>query len=105
MLLRCCLPLSGCRSDAREPSPDLGAMALMRIPENAQGSPGFQETLTRSFTMLHVQEATVGFEPTHRGFCRPLPYHLATSPGEAISFQPSAVSKGSRASVRLMAER
>jgi len=41
------------------------------IPEDAQGSPGFQETLARSFTMPLVQEATVGFEPTHRGFAGP----------------------------------
>jgi hypothetical protein len=40
-------------------------------PEDAQGSPRFRETLIRSFRMTLTPEATVGFDPTHRGFAGP----------------------------------
>ena len=44
---------------------------LYGIPEDAQGSPGLQETLTQSFMMPLIQEATVGLEPTNEGFADP----------------------------------
>ena len=58
------------------------------IREDAQRSPRFRETPTRSFAMTLTLEATVGFEPTHGGFADPC---LSTWLRRRRSHQPAGV--------------
>ena len=72
---RRCLALPEVDSCNFLPDKTLGRESASRpvagIKKSGLGATSLPETLHRSFSEVLIQEATVGFEPTHKGFAGP----------------------------------